>query len=289
MKFTIKKLFVVGITLLSVSQFSYATSVSSCETRWNDYGDAPGSYEKNSSGAMDRACHHTNAWQQLGTSDTTLNGDTGGDRSGVDNSGWTENDHNAVAPNPDSGDNGVQWRVVGTNTWGNEALATGQNIEFKFDVLRSDEGNHEFDQLKAWVDWNGNGTFENDRSETLIDTKWYKYSDTVGENQGIGDEQGSKNSDTGIKNSGVTFAEVIVTKQIPYGAAIEDVWLRARIICENSLSHSDRNNNIFLPTGYYHQGEVEDYKLAINVPEPTTLLVFSSALFGLMLSRRKSA
>ncbi|WP_448246001.1 PEP-CTERM sorting domain-containing protein [Thalassotalea agariperforans] len=301
MKLTIKKLFVVGITLLSVSNISYAGTVKSCNTGGSyDYGDATGYGE---------ACHDTNAWQQLGRATTKddnkvvnridLQGDSGTTNDTIsENRGWNAETSQKAK---DQGDNGVRWRVKNTDgtwsSWGRDELAQGQTVEFKFVVQRSVEGNHQFDQLKAWVDWNGNGIFENDGSETLIDEKWYKVADSFAAGNTSGNQGGGYNNDSlvnggvhnSIRNSDVTITNVRVIKQIPYDAAIEDVWLRARIICENSLTHSDRNNNIFLPTGYYHQGEVEDYKLAINhVPEPTTLLVFASALFGLMLNRKKS-
>ena len=81
----------VTLTLLSVSNISYAGTVKSCETKSTRNGD---SYSKNfdygDAIGYGEACHATNAWQQLGTSDKELNGDTGGDRSGVDNTGWTE-------------------------------------------------------------------------------------------------------------------------------------------------------------------------------------------------------
>jgi hypothetical protein len=84
-----------------------------------------------------------------------------------------------------------------------------------------------------------------------------------------------------------------VKVQVPLDAVIGSTWMRARVICENSLTTYDRNNNVFHATGYYHQGEIEGYKLTINaipptsVPKPITLLVFGSALFGLVRSRRK--
>ncbi len=68
MKLSIQKLFMVTLTLLSVSNISYAGTVKSCETartNWAnksyDYGDATGYGE---------ACHDTNAWQQLGRATT---------------------------------------------------------------------------------------------------------------------------------------------------------------------------------------------------------------------------
>ena len=261
MKLSIQKIFITGLTLLCVSNVSFAGTLTDCATakdnNWGnqefDYGDASG---------YGQACHESNAWQQLGTSNVSLNGDNGGDRSGVDNIGWTEEtSQNAV----DSGDNGVQWRVKGTDTWGNNDFAPGDTLEFKFVVTRSDDGLHDFDKLKAWIDWDNSKTFDETPSEIIIDENWDK-------SNGSGDIQ----------------KDFVTEINVPVDAIIGDTWLRARVVCEETLNNNF--NGTLIATGYGYQGEVEDYKLTINhVPEPTTLLVFGSALFGLMFSRKKSA
>lgn len=289
----------ITLTLLCLSNTALAASVTSCETKSTnnpgeayDYGDATGYGE---------ACHDTNRWQQLGYSkdknrdDIALSSGTGDNDDGTPNRGWNqETEQNNV----DKGDNGVRWRVQDENgnwinNWGRAEFTQGQLVEFQFFVERNKYGNHEFDQLKAWVDWNGDGTFQDDGSETLIDRKWYKVADNFEAGNTVGNQDGGSNNDTlvtslhgSVKNSDINRARVSVVKQIPYDAALENVWLRARVICENSLHEDDRLSNTFLPTGYYHQGEAEDYKLAI-VPEPTTLLMFSTAMFALMLRRNK--
>lgn len=302
MRLNFNKYLVIAASLLCFSQSSFATSVTSCATKsatkiskgWNanfDYGDATGYGE---------ACHDTNRWQQLGQTDgDALKGDTGTGTSS--RGGWTEElSQNTV----DTGDNGVTWRVQNSDgTWptefGTGELVAGANVEYQFVVTRSDEGNHVFDQLKAWNDWNGNGQF--DDSEVIIDDKWYKIADTFAADNTAGNGAGGFNNDPlvrngskattwdTINNSGVTEAIVTSIVQIPLDAVIGDTWIRARVICENSLTAHDRDNNILYATGYYHQGEVEDYQVAITqVPEPTTLLVFGSALIGLVLQRKKS-
>lgn len=305
MRFTFNKYLAITVTLLCFSNTSFAGSVMSCETKATniennggtatfDYGDAT----TNSDGtkSYSDACHRTNRWQQLGTTDgDALKGDTGTGSS--KKGGWTnETTKNTV----DEADNGVSWRVQNADgSWsafGNEPLIAGAKAEFQFVVIRSDEGNHQFDQLKAWGDWNDNGKFDAD--EVIVDKKWYKVADSFAAGNTVGNKLGGYNNDWlvrngadkyTIRNSGITSETLIVPILIPSEHVISSTWIRARIICENSLSGDDRRNNIFMATDYYHQGEVEDYKVAVNqVPEPTTLLVFGSALVGLMLSRKKS-
>jgi hypothetical protein len=291
MRLNLNKYIAVTAALLCFSNVSFASSVVSCETKSNngtatfDYGDADVSSDGST---YVEACHDTNRWQQLGyTGDGKLEGDTG-DTSDADNEnkGWTgEQSQNNV----DLGDNGVKWKVQNQDgSWPDKfqrkALTAGANVVFEFVVKRSTEGNHQFDQLKSWSDWNGNGKFED--NEVIIDAKWQKNHNA---NDVLNANSGNANSDLGTDNNKNQARKYYSEIQVPYHAVVSDTWIRARVICENSLTAYDRDNNIFLATGYYHQGEVEDYKVAINpVPEPTTLLVFGSALIGLVLSRKKT-
>ncbi len=298
MRLSFNKYLAITVTLLCFSNFSSASSVVSCDSKSNngtatfDYGDATVS---NDGTAYGEACHDTNRWQQLGVTDRrqALEGDTG-DTSDDDNEnrGWTgEESQNNV----DQGDNGVTWRTQNADlTWsdyGIGELTAGDKVQYKFIVTRSSEGNHQFDQLKAWTDWNDDGTF--DDSERIIDKRWDK-DEQHGRMDQISGSTVSYNNDLNANNSLDTRAVFKVTMRVPLDAVIGNTWMRARVICENSLTTYDRDNNIFHSTGYYHQGEVEDYKLTINakavtpVPEPTTLFVFASALIGLVLSRKKA-
>jgi hypothetical protein len=300
MRLSFNKYLAITVTLLCFSNVSFASGVLDCATANKDngsydYGDATesGNATVSNGSKYGQACHDTNRWQQLGwTGDGALEGDSG-DRSddANKNGGWNaETTQNDV----DAGDNGVKWKVQNSDgTWpinfSREELTAGANVEFFFIVKRSNEGNHKFDQLKAWNDWNGNGIFED--NEAIIDEKWYKNHDRNGN---LLANTSNTNSDLPTNNNADVWRKYYTVMQVPIDAVVGETWMRARIICENSLTTDDRDNNIFLSTGYYHQGEVEDYKVAINarpptpVPEPTTLLVFGSALIGLVLSRRKA-
>jgi len=287
MRLTFNTYLAIATALLCFSHISFAGTVKTinCGSGTYDYGDA----NVSSNGTVyGEACHDTNRWQQLGGSgrNNPLEGDSG-DHSDADNKnkGWSgETSQNAV----DEGDNGVKWRIKDSgDNWGRGELAQGDIVEFKFVVKRSNEGNHQFDQLKAWNDWNGNGIFED--SENIIDKKWWKNDDR---NDNLNANSSNYNNDLNSFNNSDTWRKYYSEITVPLGAVIGDTWMRARIICENSLVTA--NDFTLSSIGYYHQGEVEDYKLAINkapvtqVPEPTTLIIFGSALFGLALSRKKT-
>ena len=289
----------IGIFLSCFSSVTMASTVVSCATalsnnsnRDYDRGDAP-----MATGQYGQACHDTNAWQQLGGAGKTngvknpLTGD--GNSSGSNNSGWDVDTlaESQVVGSDDVTDNGVKWSTDGGTTWTNSGVITqGDTVVFKFKVKRSNTGNHQFDELKAWIDWDRDFSWEENLSEVLIDEKWAKNADKYGNING----NGSTNTDLPTNNNTDTFRKYTQTITIPVDALTGDIWMRARVTCENSLI-SDNNNTLYA-TGYYHQGEVEDYKLTIaakpsdpiSVPEPTTLLIFASALLGLRLNRKRA-
>ena len=178
MRLTFTKYVAITITLLCFSNVSFAGTVVECSTKDSskDYGDAT----VDSKGvAYGEACHETNAWQQLGQAtkeisnnitEVELQGDTGGPNDALStNLGWNSADSQNNDTNnngEDSGDNGVSWRVADANgdflgAYGQPELTQGQAVQFQFTVTRSDEGNHQFDELKVWVDWNGQDGFNN--------------------------------------------------------------------------------------------------------------------------------
>jgi hypothetical protein len=305
MRLNLKKYLAITITLLCFSNVSFAGSVTSCASAANysdgtkDFGDATTSSK---GGTYGEACHETNAWQQLGSAGANGITNTMNDVNSA-NEGWNGE---SSQKSEDTGDNGVSWRVADENgvfgAYGQPELTLGQTVEFKFDVTRSQKGTHEFDRLRAWVDWNGEDGFNNSRSsnsasERLITKTWAKNKNSNDKARGVyttnknTDLSNKKNRD--IFNHTDTFRSYTVTTTIPMDAIVGDTWMRARIVCENSLTTHASNMNL-LATGYHDQGEVEDYKLTINarpptpVPEPTTLLVFGTALIGLVLSRKKA-
>lgn len=304
------KILAASILLLGFSNLSSAGQVVSCDTAasWNN-----GTFDLDYGNATDQAssaCHNTQAWQKLGTdwnSDTPTSSETD----------LSTND-------------GVSWKTSsdGGNTWGNEngEFTAGDLVQFQFDVTRAATGNHKYDLLKSWVDWNQDGLW--DESEDIISQKWWKNEDSEGnatsgsqnrtlnknndlstwKDLGTANGEGSQNRANNwwkssedrwrrsIFNSNDTTATFFsAAVEIPVLDALKDIWLRARVVCENSLQQYAESMNL-ISTGYQHQGEVEDYQLTIAkaakppgpvpVPEPSTLLIFAIGLLALRAQRQ---
>lgn len=275
---------ILTIALLAFSALASAGSISQCTGGSGDYSDAPSSYGV--------ACHDTNRWQQLGW-DRKNYDSLPGDRLSNDdykNRGWTP--ESSAKDNRDRGDNGVKWAVSSDGeNWSEyntkNEITQGQYVKFQVGIKRSTTGNHQYDQAKIWMDWFGAGSFAN--AATVFNLIWAKDENSDGVKYN-GRRANAYNRDLQANNSpdfwGQFFSSAI---QIPLNAVLGETWLRARVICENSLTHA--NNFQLLPTGYYHQGEVEDYAVRIaaaNVSEPSVIMVLSLALIG-FVARRKIA
>lgn len=282
----------IGVTLATL--FANSALAGSC-TGLRDYSDADTDYGI--------ACHQTDKWQGLGDGwpDNRL-----GDSSystGSTPSSWTNeySSSTGTVGHDNATDDGVMWRTSSdpnnfSGAFGTTAsLTQGDYVQFQFMFSRSVEGNHKFDELSAWLDWNGDKSWDNSQgsNELVSNLRWYKYNDA--NDIGVSCEPGlTWNNDTGTCNSDDDFRLYTNYVQIPLDAVVGDTWLRARVTCENSLTHTS-SGWIMNPYGYLHQGEVEDYMISIaakpddpvDVPEPSGLLIMSPALLFLAIRRRK--
>ena len=263
-----KKLAIYAGIALSSAFFAlnaHAGNIRSCTGGSGDYGDAPESYGV--------ACHDTNNWQQLG--------DIGGARSyrnDFNNVGWSSE---GSTQTNDEGDNGISWRTSsdGGNTWtdysqSNE-LVQGQLVQFQVDVSRSAYGTHNNDETKLWLDWFGTGSFN--ETDVVFHNEWDKDKTS----DGVATSDGS-NSDQTFASF---FSEILT---VPLDSILGQVWMRARIICDFSLNPG--NGNMLSSTGYYHQGETEDYQITIveQVSAPATAILVSLFALGMMTRRKLS-
>ena len=305
------------LTSISSSVFAISSPDTSCSGRDggnHDYSDAPGTYGV--------ACNNSSGrWQALGPNesgtDTNSSGTDAGYLQTTASETWTaeggvnsgiDGDMTTINGVAVDTDNGVHWRTSsdGGITWsdyGNGDITQGDTVEYRFGVARSTDGTHEYDRLKVWADWNKNEVFDNDASEILYEKDWALHEDSNGNatdaSSNASVNNGRKNYDLSnlanhnVYNSSQYFSYFTQQVTIPIDALTGDTWLRARIVCENAITERHGyGSSTMLATGYYNQGETEDYKIKIiakvvDVPEPSTLLVFAIGLLGITVGRKK--
>ncbi|HEX9023888.1 MAG TPA: GEVED domain-containing protein [Geobacteraceae bacterium] len=179
---------------------------------------------------------------------------------------WDAESHQKAV---DTSDDGVFWSLDGGHTWGHDTVKVGQSVRFRFDMYKELWGRHNFDYLKVWIDWDQDKDFT-DSGEMIYQAAWdfthehgYRYGDYA----------------AGISKS------FYATITIPEYAKLGDTWLRARVVCNESAP----SLNDLHPTGWYWQGEVEDWKLTVTpVPEPSTMLLLGLGLTGVAWIRRRN-
>lgn len=274
--------------LVSSANASQTYSVTPCSSDKNgkiDFSDAPASYGV--------ACNQTPYWQKLGST-------------------WDADNIDQAVGADDATDDGVTWSIWSedTQSWGeysnDNVITEGDQVQFRYEFNRISGGSHYYDNLKVWfdTDLSNAGPYDNsafdDGGDVITDVKWYKEQDSL--EIGAYEDQSHSTSTNGLTNkynSSVTslvhyeVVSIPMNLDIPLGQETAETWLRARVVCSNSLYfYSD--NMTMDATGYQDQGEVEDYKIVIarrstipsEVPAPASLAIFAMSL--LVISRKKA-
>lgn len=209
-------------------------------------------------------------------------------------------------------DDGVSWSTNGGNTFGHGALTLGESVTFKVDLYSHNIGGHITDPVRVWLDWNADGLWASD--EMIFSDKYKKaHNDSGYWIKGTPDDPApaaanqwnSRQWMNGQAGDWVKL-EYVFSMIVPQTAIVGDTWLRARATCDASLGGEDWQRsdwtwdakegdiNLMGPTGWLHQGEVEDYKVTLNnkivqVPESSGLLLLLTGLVLLVFRRQPSS
>lgn len=191
---------------------------------------------------------------------------------------------------------GVSWSVDNGLTWGRDDLFVGQTVKFKFDMHKDNVGTHYADHLGAWLDWGQDGAFDTSDQiaygEHVISTQKNVVNTAVESALGTNRSPDTPNITFFSNDFHLTNAHA------------GETWLRALVTCSHSITKAEGSTNswndqwdssytnnyqsLLNPTGYYYQGETEEWKITIaKVSEPSSLLLLGLGLAGVVATRKR--
>jgi hypothetical protein len=195
--------------------------------------------------------------------------------------GWAQDPRWQMLGDSWGDSDGVSWTMLDAygnpGAYGHDVVDIGATVRFKFDMHKTLYGIHEFDALRAWIDWDHDGFSSADiASDMIIQDQltfnpFHVYSDDPyawgwGGSLYYADVDHSFYTD-------VTFTE----------DGYFDLW--ARVTCSADLA-GDWDRLTPWANGLY-QGEIEKYTVRV-VPLPPALLLLVSGLMSLGIFQRKT-
>lgn len=190
---------------------------------------------------------------------------------------------------------GVYWSLDGGTTFTNSItdFQAGQTVTFRFEMYKQYWGVHSYDGITVWMDKEEGNNLSYTPSDIILKDQWNFNFDDPNLPGVQGYYYNGDPSDPRViaNQSKYFFANYTFSQAGEYD-------MRARVSCSSDINgqgyspypmwaNTDWNLN---PTGYYGQGEVEDYEFNVKakkVPEPTLLSLLGFGLIGLAAFRRK--
>ncbi len=196
--------------------------------------------------------------------------------------GWAEDPRWQMLGDSWGDADGVSWAVLDNDgnpgVFGNETIHVGDQVVFKFDMYKTLYGTHDFDALRAWIDWDQDGFSWADIASDMIlqDQLSFNSSHLYSDDPYAWGWMGS-----------LYYANLAQSFLSPVISFTEtgDFDLLARVLCSDDLA-GDWNNLTPWANGMY-QGEVEIYTIHV-VPLPSALLLFGGGVISLGFFRRKA-
>jgi hypothetical protein len=193
--------------------------------------------------------------------------------------GWASDPRWQMLGNSWGDADGVSWTTLDAHghpgAYGHDAVNIGDTVRFKFNIHKTLYGEHEFDALRAWIDWDHDG-FDISDDEIIKERYEFnpfdRYSNDPYETTWWGESLYYANIDHSF------YTDVAFTE-----AGYFDLW--ARVTCSSDLAGDWDNltpwaNNLI-------QGEIEKYSIHV-VPLPPALLLLVSGLMSLGAFQRKA-
>ena len=193
----------------------------------------------------------------------------------------------------------VQWSTD-NSTWGNTTVNVGDTVYFQFTMYKQNDGEHYKDFVKAWMDWDQNGTFSQSEDiffaahmihENIYSPELGKILD--GSTAGVFVGETYTYTSAGIVfNSEGTFDMLVRTVcsgdlSRPLTASTwNKQWTTTDAEYRNKFSPDDAT---------YYQGDAWMYQISVvsettppAVPEPSAILLIATGLIGIAgIARRK--